>query len=251
MISYLSIASVEHVFKRSGPMTSKNRSDSLIPSYSYIPLATVVCINSLAYFASRLITGGFVHYNFSLPIDGALPFVPVFSVVYILAYAQWAIGFILIARESRDFCYRVLSGEIISKLICLTLFLIIPTTMVRADITSGDVFSTLTKYIYLLDTPDNLFPSLHCHLSWLCFYSALRMKKTGKIYIYFSFIFSLLVFASTVLIKQHVAVDIFAGVLVCEIGQFIAKKTDSARVFERIGSFASKLTKSTEKKDEE
>lgn len=220
-------------------MNKSARRVSPIPTYSIIPLAAVLFINFLAYFASRLITRGFVHYDFSLPIDRAIPFVPAFSVIYVLAYAQWVIGYILIARESRDFCYRVLSGEIISKLICLVLFLVLPTTMVRADIVSNDFFSTLTKYIYLLDTPDNLFPSLHCLFSWLCFRSAMQMKKTGKWYVYFGLIFSLLVFASTVLIKQHVVVDVIAGVIVCEIGQFIARKTNSGRIFDRIGSLVS------------
>ena len=217
-------------------MKNTARTDSLLPTYSRIPLMAVICINCLTYFASRLITRGFVHHVFSLPIDDAIPFVPAFSVIYVLAYIQWAIGFILIARESRDFCYRVLSGEIISKLMCLALFLIVPTTMTRADIASNGFFSTLTKYIYQLDTPDNLLPSIHCLESWLCFRSAVQMKKTGRRYTYFSLIFSILVFASTLFIKQHVAVDIFAGVVVCEIGQIIAKKTNSARIFERIES---------------
>ena len=220
-------------------MNKSARRFSPIPSYSIIPLAAVLFINFLTYFASRLITRGFVHYDFSLPIDKAIPFVPAFSVIYVLAFAQWVIGYILIARESRDFCYRILSGEIISKLICLVLFFVLPTTMVRADIVTNDFFSDLTKYIYLLDTPDNLFPSLHCLLSWICFRSAMQMKKTGKWYMYFSLIFSLLVFASTVLIKQHVAVDVIAGVIVCEIGQFIARKTNSGRIFDRMDSFVS------------
>lgn len=231
-------------------MEHKRASGSFLPSYSHIPLVSVLLINFLAYFASRLITQGLVHYNFSLPIDKAIPFVPAFSVFYVLAYLQWVVGFILIAKESRAFCYKVLSGEIISKLICLALFIIVPTTMVRADITSDGFFSTLTKYIYSVDAPDNLFPSLHCHLSWLCFYSALRMKKTGKWYIYFSFIFNMFVFASTLLVKQHVFVDLFAGVIVCELGQLIAQKTNSAQVFEKLEALTSKHKPSSERTDE-
>ena len=215
-------------------MRNNKKHGSLLPLYSRIALVSVLCVNGLAYFATRLITRGFTHYDFSIAIDGAIPFVPAFSVIYILAYLQWVVGYILIARESRDFCYRVLSGEIISKLICLALFILIPTSVVRPEVTSGDFFSTVVKCIYMFDTPDNLFPSIHCLASWVCFYGALRMKKTGKLYICFSFVFSLLVFASTVLIKQHVAVDIFAGVAVCVIGQFIAKKTNSAAVFEKL-----------------
>ena len=52
------------------------------------------------------------------------------------------------------------------------------------------------------------------------------MKKTGSWYRYFTLLFSLLVFASTVLIKQHAVVDIIGGVLTAEIGQQIAQKID-------------------------
>ena len=215
-------------------MSMERGSRRILPGYSWIPLLSVVCINFLAYYATRLITRGTGHFDFSLHIDSAIPFIPSFSVIYLLAYVQWVVGFILIARESRDFCYRTLSGEIISKLICMTLFIVIPTTMVRADIVRDGFFSDIVRFIYRMDTPDNLFPSLHCLESWLCFRASAKMKKTGKWYMYSSLIFSLLVFASTVFIKQHVTVDIIAGVIVCEIGQLIAKKTNSACIFMRV-----------------
>lgn len=218
-------------------MNLKKSFEYVLPKYAYIPLLSVIVINFVVYWGTRLITGGLTHFNFTLPIDGAIPFVPAFALIYLGSYIQWVVGFVLIARENRELCYRVLSGEIISKLICMALFLAIPTTMVRPEITSDGFFDSMVAFIYRSDTPDNLFPSLHCLESWICFRGAMQIKKVGKWYAVFSLIFSLLVFASTVLVKQHVFVDIAAGVLVCEIGQFIAKKTDSARIFRRIESF--------------
>ena len=45
----------------------------------------------------------------------------------------------------------------------------------------------------------------------------------------FMFVSAILVFASTVLIKQHVVIDIIGGVLVVEIGLFLAKKLNTKR----------------------
>ena len=59
------------------------------------------------------------------------------------------------------------------------------------------------------------------------------MKKTGKLYLFCSLIFTLLVFASTVLIKQHVVVDMIAGIVVLELGQLISEKFNLARVFSK------------------
>ena len=42
-------------------------------------------------------------------------------------------------------------------------------------------------------------------------------------YKWVNFVFSLLVCASTVLVKQHVFVDIFAGIAVVELGLLLAR----------------------------
>ena len=204
-------------------MNLKRTLDNLLPSYTRIPLVTMVCIHGLVYYATRLVTQKLTHFVFSLPVDDAIPFIPAFSVIYVLAYVQWIAGYIVIARDSRELCYRVISGEIISKLICMVLFLLVPTTMARAEIVPDGFFDTIVRYIYQLDTADNLFPSIHCLESWICFRGAMQMKTTGPWYRYFTLLFSLLVFASTVLIKQHVAVDIIAGILTAEIGQQIMR----------------------------
>ena len=228
----------------------KQKTERILPVYAHIPLATVVCVNMLAYFATRPLTQGWAHYDLSLPVDGMLPFVPAFSLFYLLAYVQWVVGYILIARESRELCYRMLSGEIIAKLTCMALFLILPTAMVRPEITSDDIFGKITAYIYRFDAADNLFPSIHCLESWICFRGAVQLKKTGRWYRWVTLGFTLLVFASVVLIKQHVVADIAAGVLVCEAGQFLAKRIDSARVFRRIEAHFHKKETDLEKSHE-
>ena len=200
--------------------------DHLLPSYAHIPLVSMVCVHALAYYATRLVTQQMAHFDFSLPVDDAIPFIPAFSVIYVLAYVQWVAGYILIARDSRELCCQVISGEIISKLVCMALFLLVPTTMRRAGIAFDGFFDNVVGYIYRLDAADNCFPSIHCLESWVCFRGAMRMKKTGPWYRYFTLLFSLLVFASTVLIKQHAVVDIVGGVLTAEIGQQIGQRID-------------------------
>ena len=206
----------------------------LLPTCARLPLICAAVAGLLAYYGSKLITRGFVHYDFALPVDGRIPFVPAFSVIYVLAYVQWGVGLWRIAREDGQICRQVLAGEIAAKLICMALFILIPTTMVRAEIHSDGIFSALTRFIYEIDAADNLFPSIHCLDSWVCFRGALLMKRTGKGYAWFSFVFTLLVFASTVLIKQHVVVDIFAGILVAELGQFLSRRWRLHRIFEKM-----------------
>ena len=207
-------------------MNLKRKLDNLLPSYTRIPLISMVCVHILAYYATRLVTQKMTHFDFSLPIDDAIPFVPAFSVIYVLAYVQWIAGYIMIARDSRELCCQVILGEIISKLICMALFMLVPTTMVRAEFVSDGIFDRIVGCIYRLDAADNFFPSIHCLESWVCFRGAMRMKKAGSWYRYFTPPFSLLVFASTVLIKQHAVVDIAGGILTAEIGLQIGQRID-------------------------
>ena len=55
------------------------------------------------------------------------------------------------------------------------------------------------------------------------------MKKMPSWYKPFTLVFSLLVFASTVLLKQHLLIDIAGGILVAEVCIQIAARTKIGR----------------------
>ena len=82
----------------------------------------------------------------------------------------------------------------------------------------------LVRFIYQMDAPVNLFPSIHCLESWCAIHAAFAMKKMPKWYRLVTVVMSLGVFASTLFIKQHVILDMFGGIAVFEIGYWIAGK---------------------------
>ena len=125
-------------------------------------------------------------------------------------------------RSSREACFRFYTADIFAKIIALVFFLVVPTTIVRPEVTGNSVFDMLTRFIFRVDAADNLFPSIHCLESWMCFRSALFLKKVPKWYAPVSLLFSLLVFASTVMLKQHVFVDIPGGIAAVEIGLLLS-----------------------------
>ena len=202
-----------------------NDKKRLIPKYAVIPLICVFIVNMLSYMGSRAIAVNFHHYDLSLPIDQKIPMVEFFVVFYVLAYAQWVISYILIGRESKDVCYRFSTADIIAKIICFVVFITFPTTLQRPEASDNNIFGILTNLIFSLDSPDNLLPSIHCLESWVCFRGALALKKIPAWYKYFSLVFSIGVFMSTVLLKQHVLLDIPADILVFEIGMLIVRIT--------------------------
>ena len=194
----------------------------VIPVYAWIPLSAALLINYFSYFLSKMITAGRHHYNMWTVIDDHIPFLPCFVIIYVLAFVQWVIGYVLIARESRPFCYQVIRAEVIAKVICLACFLLIPTIIVRPQVEGNGFCEWLTQIVYDYDAPTNLFPSIHCLESWFCFRAGRKLTKVPGWYGWVSLVMTLLVFASTVCLKQHVFVDIPAAIAAAEIGLAIS-----------------------------
>lgn len=206
----------------------------LLPEFSRFPLLAAVVFNMLVYVATKPLTSRLEHHDITMAIDGHIPFFAPFIVFYFLAFVQWVVCYVLIARDSREVCYKYLSAEMIGKFITLLFFVLYPTTMTRADVVGTDFFSSVVRWIYMIDSPYNLFPSLHCFASWVCFRGCAASKKLPKWFKISNLILSLLVFASTVLIKQHVVIDIIGGVAVYEFALLIAKVFKTERIFEKL-----------------
>lgn len=208
--------------------------ERILPSYARIPLVLLVIINLIVYEGTQFLMLHAKHWDLALPLDARIPFRPAWIVIYILAYLQWAVGFIVISRESCAHCNRVLAGEIIAKFICMLFFIALPTRIERPVVEGSGVFAALTRLIFASDLPGNLFPSIHCLESWICFRGAIGMKRVPRWYAPAMLAFTLMVFASTVLVKQHVLVDIPAGVLVAEAGLLLSDKLRAGRLLDRL-----------------
>ena len=195
-----------------------------LPDYAIRPLILALAANFIIYFGVSQLRDHLTFHSLTLPVDDRIPFFAPFIIFYILAYVQWIINYLLIAREGKAFCYHFIYGDVISKLFCLVFFLFFPTTLVRPAVTGHSICDQLVRLVYQIDAPVNLFPSIHCLESWCCIHAALRMKKTPRWYLPITIMMSFCVFASTLLVKQHVFVDIFGGILVFEAGYYLARK---------------------------
>ena len=197
--------------------------DWFIPSYARLPLLIVLLFNFFAFYLPKVLTPILNLHTIHTALDDKIPLVPGFIFVYVLAFAQWGFGYIIIARDSRERCYRVLSGELISKAMSMLVFLFYATRMDRPTVEVHDFTTWFLAFIYRMDTPINLFPSLHCLESWLCFRGAIGLKRMPRWYTWFQFVFTLLVFATVLLVKQHVWPDILGGVAFAELGQLLGR----------------------------
>ena len=196
----------------------------IMPKYGYIPVISVFVFNLIVYYGTKLINGNMTHYDLAIGLDSMIPTLSPFVVIYALAYIQWIFGYIMIARDSKQLCYYYITSELIAKFICGICFILVPTVMVRPDIMGTDIFSKGLSIVYSMDTPTNLFPSIHILESYLIARAGFQMEKVGKGYRVGMVILSTLIALSVLFTKQHLLVDIIGGILVAELGLFIYRK---------------------------
>ena len=208
----------------------------ILPAYGVFPVIFSFVFNCLVYSGSRMIAGGWYHHNIETGVDRSIPFVPEFLVIYFGCYVFWAVNYILIARQDRRSVYQFFTGDFISRCVCLVSFLAFPTTNTRPLITGSGLWNQAALWLYSIDAADNLFPSIHCLVSWFCYLGIRGRKEIPRWYQSVSMVIAILVFASTLLTKQHVIVDVAGGILLAEFCFFIGKKTDLYRIYERFGS---------------
>lgn len=196
-----------------------------IPAYAVAPLIAWFTLNLAVYAGARAINHlrGAAYHDLSLPIDRLIPQVTPFIVIYVLAYVSWFIGFLLICRQGPARCGAVF-GEMCAKLLCLVIFVALPTAMEKPAVTDRGFFGWLARFIFSFDEPDTLFPSIHCLENWVVWRGMWGCKGISKPVKTAFFVFALLVFASTLLVKQHVIVDIPAAIVVGEIGLAAARR---------------------------
>ncbi len=81
------------------------------------------------------------------------------------------------------------------------------------------------RFLYWADSPENLFPSIHCLASWLCWVGVRGRREVPFWYRAFSLFMALAVCACTLTTKQHVLADAVGGVILAELCWLLAGHT--------------------------
>ncbi len=206
----------------------------LIPEYGAITLAIGFMFNSFVYWGTQQLMGNQYHYDFTASFDRKVPFVKEWIVIYIGCFLFWAVNYVLIAREGKENCYRFATADILSRIICAIFFIVLPTTNIRPEVIGTDVFSVWMRFIYQMDPATNLFPSIHCLVSWFCFIGIRKSKKVSTWYKVFSCVMALLICASTQFTKQHYMIDVVGGLVLAEVCFWIAHHSQLVIVISKL-----------------
>ena len=203
-----------------------NENSSKKYKYMIVLLALSFLWNSLSYWGGRLVNHNLQHIDMSLPVDLMIPVIPITVVIYFSAFLFWLINYSLVAGGEDEARGRFFAADFMTRVVCLIFFILMPTTLIRPEPGTETAWDTFLTFVYQMDAADNLFPSIHCVASWLCWVGVRTRKDIPAWYRNFSLVYAVLICISTVTTKQHVILDIFGGVILAELCYWLAGRFD-------------------------
>lgn len=146
--------------------------------------------------------------NLQTPLDVALPVIPIFVIPYVslnlFVYLTLVIFLLFRTRIFHSACLAMIAAWLISY----GFYFFLQTEVIRPAPAGGDIFSQMIREVYAIDNPFNDFPSLHTSISTILAIHWFRMdRRIGMVVA----VWTALIVASTVLIKQHYVADLIAG----------------------------------------
>ncbi|NCB92046.1 MAG: phosphatidic acid phosphatase [Clostridia bacterium] len=192
-----------------------------LPLYYMLPLAAALMINNIIYMGTQWLCGDLYHWNMELEVDHLIKVMPGFVSIYFFFFAFSGINYILFGHMGRERAYQLLLTDVICKVICGLCFVLIPTTNVRPTDLGSGFWSDALRFIYWIDQPVNLFPSIHCLVSWICFIGIRSSKRFPVWYKLLTGVMAGMICFSTLATKQHVIVDMIAAIFLAETVHFL------------------------------
>ncbi len=151
-------------------------------------------------------------------IDDKIPFCEYFLIPYLIWFVYIVWGHIYSLLFDVDLFRKFMWFIIVSFAITTVVYFIYPTyqDLRPTEFTKDTLMIRFMKFVYDIDTPTNVCPSLHVIASVAVLLEMWNSKHFSTVVwrIVFSVI-TVLICASTVFIKQHSFVDIIAGLGVC------------------------------------
>lgn len=151
-------------------------------------------------------------------IDDYIPFIPSFIIPYLLWFVYVFIAYVYFYRNDRESFIKMAKFISIGMTIFLFICTFFPNGLSNFRITiqqPQNIVETLTHYMQLSDTSTNVFPSIHVYNSLgvhiaILKYSGFKHKKMVHIG---STILCVCICLSTLFLKQHSLIDVFASLI--------------------------------------
>ena len=169
-------------------------------------------------------------------LDDVIPFCEIFLIPYVSWYALIVLSLIYFALYNPDSFKRLQGYIIITQVVAMTAYILLPTRQdLRPEMFPRENFLTqCVSFLYAFDTNTGVCPSLHVAYSlgiasvWLKEKDVHWGSKT------FIVVAVVLICLSTMFIKQHSAVDVFAALPVGLLAEILVYRRYWANKFRKI-----------------
>jgi membrane-associated phospholipid phosphatase len=144
------------------------------------------------------------------PIDRQIPLIPEFVWPYMLCYVFPLLP-LFVVRDWHRF-NRALLSIILANLSAFIVYLVIPVSFPRPELTGG-ISARLLSLIYGIDFDPgaNKLPSLHVTFTWIVYLACRgqRLSRFGEMIIFF---LAVMITLSALFVKQHIIIDVVVGI---------------------------------------
>lgn len=172
------------------------------------------------------------------PLDELIPFWEVFVIPYLLWFGYVALVMLYFMFKSKRDFVRTGMFLLIGMTICLIVYTVFPNgiDMKPTEFARDNFMVDIVKHIYTIDTPTNVFPSIHCLNSIGIHIGIMKSKKLGKNkwICGASGIMAVSICLSTVFIKQHSILDMFAAIILAIPLYYIAYVFDWNKLLNKV-----------------
>jgi membrane-associated phospholipid phosphatase len=159
--------------------------------------------------------------NLRTALDAAIPVVPVFVIPYDslepYIYATLILFLLLRTKYFQSACLAMITVLFISY----GFYYFLQSEVIRPVLTGTDVFSKMVMNVYAGDNPFNDFPSLHTSTSTILAIHWVKLNKPLGIVLS---IWTALIVASTLLVKQHYIADMLFGLALAFVLSWLYSK---------------------------
>ena len=155
-------------------------------------------------------------YDLTTDIDRSLPLIKIFIIPYMTLWFFLAFCFAYLCFKNRKVYYKIMITLVLCYIVAFITYYFFQTAITRPLVTGNDILSKMIIFTYNSDEPYNCFPSIHVITTYLAIKGINATNATKSIKIPVS-ILGFLIIISTEFVKQHVIMDIFFAMFLCDI----------------------------------
>ena len=181
-----------------------------------LPLLLIcsVPLSNLFYWALNNTERGI--YDLTTDLDRALPLIKIFIIPYMSLWFFLAFCYVYLCFKNRKVYYKIMLTLVLCYVVAFITYYFFQTTVPRPVVTGNDLFSKMIIFTYNSDEPFNCFPSIHVITAYLAVKGINATTALNRIRIPVNII-GFLIIISTEFVKQHVIMDIFFAILLCDM----------------------------------